>query len=66
MDTVDAYRCAKLMNDRYGREAPIYAAMRADELDAAGDEAGRQAWMTIIAALDELSRVEKHSSERLQ
>lgn len=40
--------------------------MRVDALDAAGDEAGRRAWLRILAAVDELARVERHQGEALQ
>ena len=40
--------------------------MRVDALDAAGDEAGRQAWLRILAAVDELARVERRQGEALQ
>ena len=43
----------ELLLDRHGAAAPIQAAMRVDELDAAGDWAGRRAWMAILAAIDE-------------
>ena len=65
MDELDAYRCAKLLMDRHGNDAPIHAAMRADELDAAGNEAGRRAWIAIIAAVDELMRVDRGPTEPL-
>jgi hypothetical protein len=63
---LDAYRCAKLLLDQHGRDAELHAAMRADELEAAGDEAGRRAWLRILAALDELVRTERRQGERLQ
>lgn len=66
MTGLDAYRCAKLLLDQHGRDAELHAAMRADELEAAGDEAGRQAWMRILAAMDELTRTERRSGEPLQ
>lgn len=66
MNELDAYRCAKLLLDRHGRDAELHAAMRVDDLGAAGDEAGRQAWLRILAAVDELSRVERRGSEALQ
>ena len=66
MDDLDAYRSAKLLLDQHGRDAELQAAMRADELDGAGDEAGRQAWMRILAAVDELSRMERRRGEPLQ
>lgn len=63
---LDAYRCAKLLLDRYGRGAEFHAAARADELEAAGDEAGRKAWMRILAAMDELTRTQRRPGEPLQ
>ena len=70
MNDLDAYRCARLLLDRHGRDAELQTAMRADELGAVGDEAGREAWMRILAAVDELARTEatlplpRPSSER--
>ena len=66
MDDLDAYRCAKLLLGQHGRDAELHAAMRADELDTAGDEAGRRAWRRILAAIDELMRTERHQGEPLQ
>lgn len=66
MDDLDAYRCAKLLLVQHGRDAELHAAMRADELEAAGDEAGLRAWMRILAALDELVRTERRQGEPLQ
>lgn len=66
MTGLDAYRCAKLLLDQHGRDAELRAAMRADELEAAGDVAGRRAWMLILAALDELMRTERRQGESLQ
>jgi len=63
---LDALRCAKLLLDEHGEGAVLVAAMRADELDAAGDEAGRRAFMRIIAALDELARTARRPDESLQ
>jgi hypothetical protein len=66
MDELDAYRCAKLLLDHYGSGAELQAAMRADALEAAGDEAGRLAWLQILAALDELQRTERRPGEQIQ
>lgn len=66
MDYLDAYRCAKLLLDRHGRDAELHATMRADELEAASDEAGRQAWLRILAAMGELMRTERRRGEPLQ
>ena len=66
MDERDAYRCAKLLLDEHGADAGIHAAMRADALDAAGNDAGRRAWVRILAAVDELSRIKLRPGERVQ
>ncbi len=66
MDHLDALRCAKLLLYRHGRDAELQATLRADELEAAGDEAGRQAWLRILSAVDELARRERHPEETLQ
>jgi hypothetical protein len=42
-----------MLIDQHGEDAPVDAAIRADELEAAGDDAARRAWMAIIAAIDE-------------
>lgn len=66
MTGLDALRCAKLLLDEHGDDAVLVAAMRADELDAAGDEAGRRAFMRILAAMDELARTARRPDEALQ
>ena len=66
MTGLDAYRCAKLLLDQHGDRAEFVASMRADELDAAGDEAGRRAFMLILAAMDELARLARRPDEPLQ
>ena len=57
-DDIDIWRCAKLLVDRHGEDAPINAAMRADELMDTGDMDGRAVWLRIKAAVEELLRVE--------
>jgi hypothetical protein len=66
MDDLDAYRCAKLLLDQHEVDAEIQAAMRADAFDASGDDAGRRAWMRILAAIDELRRIELRPGEGVQ
>ena len=66
MTGLDALRCAKLLLDQHGDRAEFVAAMHADELDAAGDEAGRRAFMLILAAIDELTRTARQPGELLQ
>lgn len=51
---VDIWRTAKLMIDKHGDDALIQAAMRADEMLAAGDMDGRATWHRIIRAIEEL------------
>jgi len=54
LSDLDIYRTAKLLVDQHGQDAPIHAAMRADELLAAGDMDGARAWKRIIGAIDTL------------
>ena len=65
MAPIDAFRCAKLLLDRHGRDAPLHAAQRADELEDVGDEAGRRAWVAILAAIDALARTARSPAEGL-
>ncbi len=51
---IDTYRAAHLLIERYGDDAPIEAAMRADELMEAGDLEGRAVWLRIVKAVEEL------------
>ena len=48
------WRTAKLLVDRHEQDAPIYAAMRADELLAVGDVEGVAVWKRILRAIDVL------------
>ena len=53
---LEIYRAAQATISRYGDEAALHAAMRADELMAAGDMEGRAVWHRIERAIDELRR----------
>ncbi len=53
---LEVYRAAQATISRYGDEAALHAAMRADELMAAGDMDGRAVWHRIERAIDELRR----------
>ena len=55
----DIYRSAKLLIARHGDDAPIHAAMRADELLAAGDLNGLAVLKRILSAIDELLSKER-------
>ena len=61
---LDVYRTAKLLVDHHGDEAPIHAAMRADELLDKGDLDGAAVWRRIVAVIKELQRSEPKPGER--
>ena len=50
----DIYRSANLLVKQHGEDAPIEAAMRADELLEAGDLDGYAVWKRILRAVGEL------------
>lgn len=50
----DIYCTANLLLDQHGYEAPIHAAMRADELMQVGNLAGRPAWPRALKAVEVL------------
>ena len=51
---IDIWRVANLMLNRYGDEADIESAIRAEELAEAGDRAGEAVWRRIIDAIGQL------------
>ena len=51
---LDVYRTAKLFVDKYGAEAPIHAAMKADAMLDKGDMDGRAVWLRVVRAVEEL------------
>ncbi len=53
---LEIYRAAHATVSRYGDDAALHAAQRADELLAAGDMEGRRVWQRIMGAIDELRR----------
>ncbi len=56
---LDIYRAAHLLIERHGDDAPIEAAMRADELMETGDMEGRAVWLRIVKAVEELLSEER-------
>jgi hypothetical protein len=50
---------------RYGHDAALVAARRADELLAAADFEGCRIWKRILAAVGELSRTKPARGERV-
>jgi len=63
---LDIHRSAKLLIDQHGDEAPVHAAMRADEQHKKGDMAGRATWRRILRAIDELHGTAPGAGERVQ
>ena len=59
IDPIDTYRAAHLLIERHGDDAPIEAAMRADELAEDGDMDGRTVWLRIVKAIEELLSEER-------
>ncbi len=53
---IDIWRSAALLVKQYGDEAPIHAAMRADQLLDTGDLAGQRVWLWILSAVKEQLR----------
>lgn len=51
---LDIYRSAKQLIDQFGEDAPIEAAMRADQFGERNDYAGYAVWVKIKAAVEEL------------
>ena len=62
---LDVYRAAHLLIERHGDDAPIEAAMRADELTEAGDMEGVTVWKMILKAIAELLSEERPEDAEL-
>ena len=57
--TIDIYRTANELIKQHGDDAPIHAALRADELLDAGDIDGQAVWKQILAAIEKLQSKER-------
>jgi hypothetical protein len=55
-DLIDIYRAAKLVIDRDGEDAQLYAAARTVVHAGKGDEEGAAIWRRVAAAVEELQR----------
>ncbi len=55
---LDMYRSANVLVKRYGQDAPIHAAGRADAMLDKGDLDGCAVWKRVLKAVEELQRVE--------
>ncbi len=58
MASLAVYRTANELIEQHGEDAPIHAAMRADELMEAGDMEGEAVWLRIVKAVEELRQRE--------
>ncbi len=63
---IDIYRSALPLIKQHGEDAPIHAAMRADELLEAGDLAGCAVWKRILRAIEELLSKERPAGATVQ
>ena len=55
-DAIDIYRAAKLVIDRHGDDAALYAATRTAVLAGESDVEGNAVWRQITAGVEELQR----------
>ena len=62
---IDNWRSANVMVKRYGEEAALEAAKRADEFLEAGDLDGCAVWKRVIAAIAELQKTEPQTCEQV-
>jgi hypothetical protein len=62
---IDIYQTANELIKQHSEDAPIHAAMRADELLDAGDMDGQAVWKQILAAVDELLSDDRPGGGRL-
>lgn len=62
---LDIFRSANILVKHHGEDAPIHAAMRADELLEAGDLEGCAVWKRVLRAVEELQRVRPMEGERV-
>lgn len=50
----ELWACANKMIEEHGLDAPIHAAMRADQLTEEGDLDGSLTWLAIIRRINQL------------
>ncbi len=60
---LDIYRSASILVKQYGEDAPIHAAMRADELLDKDDLDGYAAWRRILRAVGEIQGTDPKPGE---
>ncbi len=62
---LDIHRAATMLIEQRGEDAPIHAAMRADELMEAGDIVGQAVWKRVLKAVDELLSESRPDGEQI-
>ena len=62
---IDIYQTANELIKQHDEDAPIHAAIRADELLDAGDLDGQTVWKRILAAVEELQSKEPPEGARV-
>ena len=62
----DIYRSAQVLVKQHGQDAPIHAAIRADELLEAGDLDGYTVWKGMLRAVGELLSKERPGGATVQ
>ncbi len=65
MSDLDTYRHAQMLIAQYGPAAELHASLQADVMEAADDKQALRAWMSILAAIDELVRTGRRAGEAL-
>ena len=63
---IDIYRTANVLVKQHGQNAPIHAAMRADELLEAGDMEGCAVFKRVLKAIEEMLSKERPPGASLQ
>ncbi len=55
---IDIYRSAKVLVDKHGEDAPIFAAQQADRCLEAANLDGKAVWMRVIRVIEELTNTD--------
>ncbi len=63
---LDIYRTANVLIKQHGEDAPVHAAMRADELLEAGDLEGCAVFKRVLKAVEEMLSKERPPGVSLQ
>ncbi len=66
VDDLDIYRSANKLIEQHGEDAPIRAAMWAEDLMEAGDMEGEAVWRRIVKAIEELLSEERPEGKKVQ